>query len=89
MKKFITILAGAALFAACEHRTEVTAPGASPAGKSETNTTIVNPSPTITPATTNTTNTTITTMPTAAATATPISSMDSTTPTTTSPEPTP
>lgn len=43
MKKYICILAGAALFAACEQKeTTVTNP---PAEKSETNTTIVNPSP--------------------------------------------
>ena len=55
MKKYICILAGAALFVACEQKTETVNPPAnttivnpSPAGgttKSETNTTIVNPPP--------------------------------------------
>ena len=43
MKKYICLLATAALFAACEQKeTTVTNP---PAEKSESNTTIVNPSP--------------------------------------------
>jgi hypothetical protein len=43
MKKYICILAGAALLAACEQKTETVNP---PAGeKKESNTTIVNPSP--------------------------------------------
>jgi hypothetical protein len=35
MKKYICILAGAALLAACEQKTETTAPGASPAASAE------------------------------------------------------
>jgi PBP1b-binding outer membrane lipoprotein LpoB len=54
MKKLICILASAALFGACEQRTEV-APAA-PAEKKETNTTIVNP-PASTEKTKETTNT--------------------------------
>ncbi|HWP89338.1 MAG TPA: hypothetical protein VNM70_15760 [Burkholderiales bacterium] len=45
MKKYICILASAALFAACEQRTETVVPAASPATKTENKTTIVNPSP--------------------------------------------
>src|ERR1700730_16828545 len=46
MKKYICILAGAALLAACEQKTETVAPATSPpAGKTESNTTIINPSP--------------------------------------------
>lgn len=41
MKKLICILASAALFGACEQKTEVTP--AAPAEKKESNTTIVNP----------------------------------------------
>jgi PBP1b-binding outer membrane lipoprotein LpoB len=41
MKKYICILAGAALFVACEQKTETVNPPA----KTENNTTIVNPSP--------------------------------------------
>lgn len=46
MKKILCILAGAALFGACEQRTEVIAPAGStpvPEKKTEHNTTIVNP----------------------------------------------
>jgi PBP1b-binding outer membrane lipoprotein LpoB len=71
MKKYICILAGAALFVACEQKTETVNPPAktehnttvvnpSPAGgttKSETNTTIVNP-PTKTESSTSTTTST-------------------------------
>jgi uncharacterized lipoprotein YajG len=43
MKKYIYLLVGVALFAACEQKqTTVTSP---PAEKKETNTTVVNPSP--------------------------------------------
>jgi hypothetical protein len=54
MKKYICILAGAAsLLAACEQKTETVNP---PAGeKKETNTTVVNPSPTESKTETNTT----------------------------------
>ena len=45
MKKYICILASAALFAACEQRVETTAPAAPGDKKTEHNTTIVNPSP--------------------------------------------
>jgi uncharacterized lipoprotein YajG len=46
MKKYICILAGAALLAACEQKTETVAPATSPpAEKTESNTTIINPSP--------------------------------------------
>ncbi len=56
MKKYICILASALLLAACEQRTETVAPTtASPGTKTETNTTIVNPSPAVTtPSTANT-----------------------------------
>ena len=66
MKKYICILAGAAaLFAACEQKTETVNP---PAGeKKETNTTVVNPSP----ANKTETNTTINTTSSPAASATP------------------
>ena len=42
MKKLLCILAGAALFGACEQKTEV-APAAPAEKKTETNTTIVDP----------------------------------------------
>jgi len=43
MKKYVCLLAGVTLFAACEQKeTTVTNP---PAGKKESNTTVVNPSP--------------------------------------------
>jgi PBP1b-binding outer membrane lipoprotein LpoB len=46
MKKYICILAGAALLAACEQKTETVAPATNPpAEKTESNTTIINPSP--------------------------------------------
>jgi hypothetical protein len=47
MKKLICILASAALFGACEQKTEVTPAAAPPVDtkKAETNTTIVNPPP--------------------------------------------
>ena len=45
MKKYLCILASAALFAACEQRVETTAPTAPADKKTEHNTTIVNPSP--------------------------------------------
>jgi uncharacterized lipoprotein YajG len=46
MKKYICLLAGAALLAACEQKeTTVTNPPAEKTEKKETNTTIVNPSP--------------------------------------------
>ena len=43
MKKLICILASAALFSACEQKTETVTPAAAPAEKKESNTTIVNP----------------------------------------------
>ena len=57
MKKYICILAGAALLAACEQKTETVAP-APAEKKTENNTTIVNPSPAggTTKTETNTTN---------------------------------
>jgi len=55
MKKLFCILASAALFGACEQRTEV-APAAPAAEKKESNTTIVNP-PASTEKTKETTNT--------------------------------
>jgi hypothetical protein len=46
MKKYICLLVGAALFAACEQKeTTVTNPPAEKTEKKESNTTIVNPSP--------------------------------------------
>jgi len=67
MKKYICILAGAALLAACEQKTETVNP---PAGeKKETNTTVVNPSPATESKTE--TNTTINTTSSPAASATP------------------
>jgi uncharacterized lipoprotein YajG len=46
MKKYIGLLAGIALFAACEQKeTTVTNPPSEKTEKNETNTTIVNPSP--------------------------------------------
>jgi uncharacterized lipoprotein YajG len=46
MKKYICLLAGVALFAACEQKeTMVTNPPSEKTEKKETNTTIVNPSP--------------------------------------------
>jgi hypothetical protein len=46
MKKYICMLAGVALFAACEQKeTTVTNPPSEKTEKKETNTTIVNPSP--------------------------------------------
>jgi hypothetical protein len=46
MKKYICVLAGAALLAACEQKeTTVTNPPAEKTEKKESNTTIVNPSP--------------------------------------------
>ncbi|HEV2045705.1 MAG TPA: hypothetical protein VGQ95_03815 [Chthoniobacterales bacterium] len=46
MKKYICLLAGAALLAACEQKeTTVTNPPAEKTEKKEINTTIVNPSP--------------------------------------------
>jgi uncharacterized lipoprotein YajG len=43
MEKYIYLLVGVALFAACEHKeTTITNP---PAEKKETNTTVINPSP--------------------------------------------
>ena len=56
MKKYICILASAALLVACEQKTETAAPAASPAETTENNTTVVNP-----PATTSETTTTVTT----------------------------
>lgn len=44
MKKLICILASAALFGACEQKTETVAPAAPAEKKTENNTTIVNPS---------------------------------------------
>jgi PBP1b-binding outer membrane lipoprotein LpoB len=78
MKKIICILASAALFGACEQRTEV-APAAPAAEKKESNTTIVNP-PASTEKTKETTNT-ITTAPAAD------KKTESTTTTSTSPNP--
>jgi PBP1b-binding outer membrane lipoprotein LpoB len=43
MKKLICILASAALFGACEQKTETVAPAAPAEKKTENNTTIVNP----------------------------------------------
>jgi hypothetical protein len=63
MKKYICILASAALFTACERRDTVVTPAASPAP--DHNTTIVNPTP-AGGTTTNETNTTIMTSPTPA-----------------------
>ena len=39
MKKYICILAGAALLAACEQKTETVTPAASPSGTTSTDTT--------------------------------------------------
>lgn len=67
MKKYICILATAALFTACEQKSETVTPAApakgdttivnpaAPATKSETNTTIVNPTPAAAKTETNTT----------------------------------
>ena len=77
MKKYICILAGAALLVACEQKTETVAPapGAPPESKTENNTTIVNPSPaggkTTHTDTTNTSNTSTSTASTPAATSSP------------------
>ncbi len=61
MKKYICILASAALLVACEQKTETVAPAASPADATENNTTVVNPpSTTINPDTTTHNNTTVT-----------------------------
>jgi PBP1b-binding outer membrane lipoprotein LpoB len=79
MKKYICLLAGAALFAACEQKTETTNPPAE--NKTENNTTVVNPSPATTEKTE--TNTTVNTAP------SPSESSSTTTTTTTSPAPTP
>ncbi len=92
MKKYICILASAALFTACEQKTEnVTTPAAADkpdttivnppadAPKTESNTTIVNPTPAEAPKTE--TNTTINTAPTMAP--------DTTTTTTTTSTPNP
>jgi uncharacterized lipoprotein YajG len=46
MKKYICILAGAALLAACEQRTETTEPAASPAATSPPTTTETSPATT-------------------------------------------
>jgi PBP1b-binding outer membrane lipoprotein LpoB len=59
MKKYICILAGAALLVACEQKTETVAPAASPSETTENNTTVVNPPATTTESTVN--NTTVTT----------------------------
>jgi PBP1b-binding outer membrane lipoprotein LpoB len=56
MKKLFCILASAALFGACEQKTEV-APAAPAEKKTETNTTIVNPPATEKKETTNTVTT--------------------------------
>ena len=61
MKKYICILASAALLVACEQKTETAAPAASPA-ETENNTTVVNPPASTTDTTTNN-NTTVTTTP--------------------------
>ena len=67
MKKYICLLAAAALFSACEQKTETVTPAAPaaadhnttivnpPANKSETKTTIVNPTPAESKTETNTT----------------------------------
>ena len=69
MKKYICILASAAvLLAACEQKTETVNPPSQE--KKETNTTVVNPSPTATNKTETETNTTIN-VPSPAASATP------------------
>jgi PBP1b-binding outer membrane lipoprotein LpoB len=78
MKKYISILVGVGLLAACEQKTETVNPPAEK--KTENNTTVVNPSPATTEKTE--TNTTVNT-------ATSPSSESSTTTTTTSPAPTP
>ena len=54
MKKYICILASAALLVACEQKNETATPAASPAESTENNTTVVNP-PASTDTTTNTT----------------------------------
>jgi PBP1b-binding outer membrane lipoprotein LpoB len=79
MKKYISILAGAALLAACEQKTETTNPPAE--SKTENNTTVVNPSPAKTEKTE--TNTTVNTA------TSPSSESSSTTTTTSSASPTP
>lgn len=54
MKKYICILASAALLVACEQKTETVAPATPPADTTENNTTVVNP-----PASTTENNTTM------------------------------
>jgi uncharacterized lipoprotein YajG len=46
MKKYICILAGAALLAACEQKTEMVAPAASASPEATTGTTTTSPAPT-------------------------------------------
>ena len=70
MKKYICILAGAALLAACEQKTETVAP-APAEKKTENNTTIVNPSPAGDKTYKSETNTTITSSPASTTTSTP------------------
>jgi PBP1b-binding outer membrane lipoprotein LpoB len=76
MKKYICILAGAALLVACEQKTENVAPAASPSETTET--TIVSPSPAA-PAETTTTTTTSPVESTPMATMTPAAPETSTT----------
>lgn len=96
MKKYICILASAALLVACEQKTETVAPAASPAESTENNTTVVNP-PATSPATTMETTENNTTVMTTPAESTPMetmtpatsegSTMESTTTTEASPTP--
>ena len=89
MKKLICILAGAALLAACEQKTETVAPAASPApGKTENNTTVVNPvTGTEKTKETNTTNTTNTTTAVSTPATSSSTKTESTSTTTSSPTP--
>ncbi len=76
MKKYICILASAALFAACEQKTETVAPASPAEPKTEHNTTIVNPSPaTSTHSNTHTDTTHVVTPSTPAAAMTPAATM--------------
>lgn len=56
MKKYICILAGAALLAACEQKTETVTPAASPSGTTSETTTTTTTSPAGTESTTTTTS---------------------------------
>ena len=73
MKKYICILASAALLVACEQKTETAAPAA-PAESTENNTTVVNP-PATSPATTMETTENNTTVMTTPAESTPMETM--------------